>query len=142
VSRLNSPRGSKRSWACVCGVAPSTGKECGPGKMDCSPSRMIAVSVAANPVLAGVSANPLYGFGHIIVQNSGIRGNMATTPLTRVGHAAASPASPLSPSPATGHAAEIPEVYDLYLSYDAETFPSKPPPWTMRSTSRAGLLAR
>jgi hypothetical protein len=36
-------------WAC--GVAPSTGKECGPGKMDGSPSRMIAVSVTANPVL-------------------------------------------------------------------------------------------
>ena len=32
-------------------VAPSTGKECGPGEMDCSPSRMIAVSVATNPVL-------------------------------------------------------------------------------------------
>jgi hypothetical protein len=37
----------------ACEVAPFTDKECGPGQMDCSPARLIAVSVATNPVLEG-----------------------------------------------------------------------------------------
>jgi hypothetical protein len=36
--------------------------------------------------------------------------NMATTPFTLVGNSADSPAPPLRPSPATGHAAEILDV--------------------------------
>jgi hypothetical protein len=62
--------------------------------------------------------------------------------LTRVGHAADSPESLLRPSPATGHAAEILDVYDPYLGYDAAKFPYQPSPWKMRSTSHAGLLGR
>jgi hypothetical protein len=40
-----------------------------------------------------------------------------------------------------GHAAEILDINDPDLGYDAETFPDQPPQRTMRSTSRAGLLA-
>jgi hypothetical protein len=68
--------------------------------------------------------------------------NRVTTPFTLVGNSADSPAPPLRPSPATGHAAEILDVEDPYLGYDAEKFPYKPPQWQMRSTSRAGLLGR
>jgi hypothetical protein len=67
---------------------------------------------------------------------------MATTPLTLGGNSADSPALFLRLSPATGHAAEILDVSDLDLGYDAETFPYQPPPWTMRWTWRAGLLGR
>jgi hypothetical protein len=67
---------------------------------------------------------------------------MAPTPFTLVGHAADSPALFLRLSPATGHAAEILDVSDPCLGYDAETFPYQPPQWTMRLTVRAGLLGR
>jgi hypothetical protein len=68
--------------------------------------------------------------------------NMATTPFTLVGNSADSPALFLRLSPATGHAAEILDVEDPCLGYDAEKFPYQPPQWTMRLTLRAGLLGR
>jgi hypothetical protein len=40
-----------------------------------------------------------------------------------VGHAADSPEPLLRPSPATGHAAEILDVYDPDVGYDAAKFP-------------------
>jgi hypothetical protein len=49
------------------------------------------------------------------------------TSLTSVGSLADSPAPPLRPSPATGHAAEILDGYDPYLGYNAEKFPYQPP---------------
>jgi hypothetical protein len=70
------------------------------------------------------------------------RANMPTTPLTLVGNSADSPALFLRLSPVTGHAAEILDVEDPSLGYDAETFPYQPPPWTMRSTLRAALSGR
>jgi hypothetical protein len=66
--------------------------------------------------------------------------HMAMTSWTSVGSDAGSPEPIRRPSPATGHEAEILDVYDPYLGYDAEKFPYKPPQRTMRSTSRAGLL--
>jgi Lipocalin-like domain len=66
--------------------------------------------------------------------------NMAMTSLTLVGHSAGFPEPILRPSPATGHDAEILDVYDPYLGYDAETFPYQQPQRKMRSTSRAALL--
>ncbi len=68
--------------------------------------------------------------------------NRVTTSFTHVGDSAGSPESILRPSPATGHDAEILEVSDLYLGYDAKTCPSKQPQRPMRSTSRAGPLGR
>jgi hypothetical protein len=68
--------------------------------------------------------------------------NRVKASFTPVGSCADSPGPPLRPSPATGHAAEILDVYDPYLGYDAEKFPYKPPQWKMRLTSRAGLLGR
>jgi hypothetical protein len=65
--------------------------------------------------------------------------HMARTSFTSVGSEADSPEPPLRPLPVTGHAAEIPDVYDPDLGYDAETCPYQPPPWQMRSTWRAGL---
>jgi hypothetical protein len=50
--------------------------------------------------------------------------NMAITSFTLVGHSADSPEPLLRPSLATGHEAEILDVEDQYLGYDAETFPS------------------
>jgi hypothetical protein len=68
--------------------------------------------------------------------------NRVTTPFTLVGNSADSPALFLRLSPATGHAAEILDVSDPCLGYDAEKFPYKPPQWKMRLTWRAGLLGR
>jgi hypothetical protein len=48
---------------------------------------------------------------------------MATTSLTSAGSDAGAPDPILRPSPATGHAAEILDVEDPYVGYDAETFP-------------------
>ncbi len=47
---------------------------------------------------------------------------MATTPFTLVGNSADSPEPILRPSPASGHDAEILDVEDPYLGYDAEKF--------------------
>jgi hypothetical protein len=63
---------------------------------------------------------------------------MAKTSLTSMGSSADSPARSLRLSPATGHAAELLDVSDPYVGYDAETCPYKPPQWKMRSTSRQG----
>jgi hypothetical protein len=46
----------------------------------------------------------------------------------------------LRPSPATDHDAEILDVEDPDLGYDAENFPYKQPQRGMRPTFRAGLL--
>jgi hypothetical protein len=70
------------------------------------------------------------------------KSNMARTSFTSVGSEADSPELLLRPSPATGHAAEMLDVYDPYLGYYAEKFPYKPLQWKMRSTLRAGLLGR
>jgi hypothetical protein len=51
--------------------------------------------------------------------------NMATTSFSLVGNSADSPEPLLRPSPATGHDAEMLEVEDPNLGYDAETFPHK-----------------
>jgi hypothetical protein len=51
------------------------------------------------------------------------RTKRANTSLTLVGNSADSPAPPLRPSPATGHAAEILDVSDPSLGYYAETWP-------------------
>ena len=65
---------------------------------------------------------------------------MAMTSLTPVGHGPGSPDPILRPSPATGHEADILDVEDPDVGYDAETCPSQPPQWGMRPTSRAGLV--
>jgi hypothetical protein len=44
------------------------------------------------------------------------------------------------PSPLTGHDAEMLDVYDPDLGYDAETFPYQQPQRGMSPTCRAGLL--
>jgi hypothetical protein len=49
--------------------------------------------------------------------------NRVRTSFTSVGSQADSPAPIRRPSPATGHEAEILDVDNPYLSYDAETFP-------------------
>jgi hypothetical protein len=46
----------------------------------------------------------------------------ASTSWTSVGSDAGSPEPIRRPSPATGHKAEILDVYDLYLGYDAKNF--------------------
>jgi hypothetical protein len=61
---------------------------------------------------------------------------MATTPFTLGGNSADSPALFLRLSPATGHAAEILDVSDPCLGYDAEIFPYKPPQWKTLNLSR------
>jgi hypothetical protein len=48
--------------------------------------------------------------------------NRVTTSLTLVGHSAASPEPLLRPSSATGHDAEILDVDDPQLGYDAAKF--------------------
>jgi hypothetical protein len=48
---------------------------------------------------------------------------MATTALTSVGSDAGSPEPIRRPSSAIGHAAEILDINDPDLGYDAETFP-------------------
>jgi hypothetical protein len=48
---------------------------------------------------------------------------MATTSFTPAGNCADSPEPIRRPSPATGHAADILDVNDPDLGYDAETFP-------------------
>jgi hypothetical protein len=65
---------------------------------------------------------------------------MARTSFTYLGSEADSPEPLLGPSPATGHAAEILDVYNPYLGYDAEEFPYQPPQQKMRPTCRTGLL--
>jgi hypothetical protein len=67
--------------------------------------------------------------------------NMATTSLTPVGNSADSPAAIQRPSPATGHEAEMLEVEDPDLGYDAENFPYKPPQRGISPTCREGLLS-
>jgi hypothetical protein len=64
---------------------------------------------------------------------------MATASYTPVGNSADSPGPILRPSPATSHDAEIFDVYEPDLGYDAEKFPYKQPQQKMRPTSRAGL---
>src|SRR5919106_2431568 len=64
----------------------------------------------------------------------------ATTSLTSVGSHAGSPEPIRGPSPTMGHEAEILDVYDPFLGYDAETCPYQSPRRTMRSPARAGLL--
>jgi hypothetical protein len=66
---------------------------------------------------------------HFFARPSPHLANMAKTSFTYLGNSADSPAPPLRPSPATGHAAEILDVEDPYLGYDAEKFPYKPPQW-------------
>jgi hypothetical protein len=58
---------------------------------------------------------------------------MATTSLASVGNSADLPEPLLRPSPATGHDAEILDVYNPYLGYDAEKFPYKQADGEMRS---------
>jgi hypothetical protein len=62
---------------------------------------------------------------------------MAATALTPVRHAADSPEPFLRSSPAMGYTAEIPDVFDPYLGYDAEDFPDQRPPRQMLSPSRS-----
>jgi hypothetical protein len=66
--------------------------------------------------------------------------HMTTTSLTSVGSDAGSPKLIRGPSPATGHEADILDVYGPYLGYDAETFPYQQSQRKLRFTSRAGLL--
>jgi hypothetical protein len=68
--------------------------------------------------------------------------NRVRTSLTPAGNCPDSPEPILRLSPATGHEAEILDVYDSYVGYDAETFPSQQPQRKMRSTSGAGPLER
>jgi hypothetical protein len=49
--------------------------------------------------------------------------NMATTLFTSVGNSADSPEPLLRPSPATGRDADMLDVQDQDLGYDAEKFP-------------------
>jgi hypothetical protein len=65
---------------------------------------------------------------------------MATTSSTLVGNSADSHELVLRPSFATGHDADILDVSNPYLSDDAENI-RQCSARTMRSTSRAGLLA-
>jgi hypothetical protein len=65
---------------------------------------------------------------------------MATTSLTLGGNSVDSPQPILRPLPATGRNAEMLEVYDPDLGYDAKTFPYKPPQREMKPTFRTGLL--
>jgi hypothetical protein len=60
------------------------------------------------------------------LQRHGEGTNMATTPFTLVGNSADSPALFLRLSPATGHAAEILDVLDSDVGYDAAKFPDSP----------------
>ena len=56
--------------------------------------------------------------------------NRVKTFFTSVGNSADWPEPLLRPSPATGHAAEILDVYNPDLGYDAEKFPALPEfPW-------------
>jgi hypothetical protein len=64
---------------------------------------------------------------------------MANTSFTSVGNSADSPQPLLKPSPATGHHAEMLDVYDPDVGYDAETYPSQQSQRGMRSTGRTGL---
>ena len=52
--------------------------------------------------------------------------HMATTSVTSVASDAGSPEPIRGSSPAPGHEAEILDVSDPFLSYDAETFPYTP----------------
>jgi hypothetical protein len=56
---------------------------------------------------------------------------MATTSLTSVGNDTGSLEPIRRPSLATGHEAEILDVYDPHLGYDAEKFPAQQPQRTM-----------
>ena len=67
---------------------------------------------------------------------------MAKTSLTSVGNSADSREPLLRWSRATGHAAEMLDESDPYVGYDPEKFPDKLPPWTIKSTSHAGLSGR
>jgi hypothetical protein len=62
------------------------------------------------------------------------------TSLTLVGHSTDSPEPLLRLSPATGHDAEMLDVEDPDLGYDAETFPYQQLQRKIRSTSRTGPL--
>jgi len=64
---------------------------------------------------------------------------MTTTTLTSVGSDTSALEPIRRPLPTTGHEAEILDVDDPYLGYDAKKFPHKPPQRRMRSTSRAPL---
>src|SRR5262249_21554013 len=75
----------------------------------------------------------------------GLRGtpnmaHMAKASFTSVGNSADSPAPPLRPSPATGHAAEILDASDPYLGYDADTFPYHCLQRQIRSTALSRLM--
>jgi hypothetical protein len=65
--------------------------------------------------------------------------NMANTSFTSVGHSADSPQPLLRPSPATGHHAEMLDVYDPDVGYEVETCPHRPPQRGMRPTRHPGL---
>jgi hypothetical protein len=67
---------------------------------------------------------------------------MATTSLIPVGNSADSPGPPLRPSPATGYAAEILDVYNPYLGYYAEKFPYKQTEEEVRSIFSAWSSGR
>jgi hypothetical protein len=58
--------------------------------------------------------------------------------MTPVGHSADSPAPLLTPSPATGHDADMSDVSDPEVGDDAETCPWQQPQQKMRPTYRAG----
>jgi hypothetical protein len=55
--------------------------------------------------------------------------NRVTTSFTLVGNGADFPEPLRRPSPDTGHEAEILDVYNPYLAYDAETFPYQQLHW-------------
>ena len=65
---------------------------------------------------------------------------MATTSLTLVGHSADSPEPLLRLSPATGQAADMLDVSDPDLGYEAAKLPYQERQQRMRFTSRSGLM--
>jgi hypothetical protein len=66
--------------------------------------------------------------------------NRLTTSFTLMGNSADSPEPLLRPSPTTSHDADMRDVEDPDLGYDAETCPYQPPQRGMRPTCRAGLV--
>jgi hypothetical protein len=67
---------------------------------------------------------------------------MAMTALTLAGHSAGSSRPILRPLPAISHDAEILDVYDPDLGYDAENSPDKQNEREKRLICSAWLLAR
>jgi hypothetical protein len=131
------------AWPRLNGAVAFSVKAIGDGPLRKTPRRNAFTRFAPSPMLSRLSQGhrclPSRDAPQMIPQHTFTENGTDPTRYTLVGNSADSPEPRLRRLPATGPDAEILDVYDLPLGFDAETCPYLLPQQTMRPTSRAGL---